>query len=59
MHSFKNILELTHTFLDIVNLTIDINGHFLGYFNSVPDGITVCELASEFGNNVPQISHHH
>lgn len=38
-------MALTHTFLDIVDLTIDINGHFLGYFNSVPDGITVGELA--------------
>lgn len=38
-------MALTHTFLDIVDLPIDISGHFLGYFNSVPDGIPVCELA--------------
>lgn len=45
-------MALAHTFLDTVDLTIDMNGHFLGYFNSVPDGTTVRE-----GDDAPQIHH--
>lgn len=43
MHSLKKILkELTNTFPKIFNMTIDINGHFLNYYKSVPDGTTFC-----------------